>query len=125
VQIFLDLCIPAGAEDWFERAVDCAAFLAWSVVQKEARVRFRTQEFDVCVPAEADVYTILKYLALVLPKAITALVDPGDEDSYAVVFTARPKDLEEAGWTDALVLGPADLPVTGVPTELDKPAARP
>jgi uncharacterized protein (DUF58 family) len=110
VAVFLDLDAGPGHEEWFEHAVDCAAFIVWNVIQKEARVRFRSQEFDISIPAEGDVYTILKYLALVSPKPATSLGDPGDEDSYAVVFTTRPESLADGGWGDALVLGLGAFP---------------
>ncbi|MCW5981743.1 MAG: DUF58 domain-containing protein [Bryobacteraceae bacterium] len=109
VEIFFDLYAPPAHKDWFERAVDCAAYLTWTVMQKEARVRFRTEEFDAAIPAEGDVYTILKYLALVSPNPTATLIEPGDADSYQVVFTVRPEHLDP-GWSDALLLGPGAFP---------------
>jgi uncharacterized protein (DUF58 family) len=123
VEIFLDLSTPDEFHEWFEQAVDCAAFLCWNVVQKEARVRFRTQSFDVCVPAEGDVYTILKYLALVSRQASSTLISPGDEESYTVVFTTQPDSLQPAGWSDALVLGPGTFPFIDAPVRtFDSPS---
>ena len=110
VEIFLDLNTPARFEEWFEQAVECAAFLSWNVVQKEARVRFRTQSFDMSVPAEGDVYMVLKYLALVSRQDGSRLISPGDEESYTVVFTTHPESLQGAGWSEALVLGPGTFP---------------
>ena len=66
VVIYFDLDVT-DAEAWFESAVDCAAFLAFRLAERGAQVRFRTQEFDVSLPEEGDIYTILKYLALVIP----------------------------------------------------------
>ena len=67
VLIYLDLDVPFGAEDWFESAIECAAFLAYQLSLGETRVRLKTQEFDVTLPEPGDIYTILKYLALVSP----------------------------------------------------------
>ncbi len=52
---------------WFELAVECSGFLAFRLAERGARVRFRTQDLDVTLPDEGDIYTILKYLALVCP----------------------------------------------------------
>ena len=106
VEVFLDLETPPAHNDWFEQAVDCCAFLTWQAAQREARIRFRTQEFDLCLPAEGDVYAVLKYLALVSPQQGRDLIDPGDEDSCRVVFSTRPEGAEEAGWGGALLLQP-------------------
>jgi uncharacterized protein (DUF58 family) len=113
VEIVLDLDVKQEQKEWFENAVECCAYLAWRVLLREARVRFRTQRFDVTVPAEGDVYTILKYLALVSPLPDKGAIEPSDEDSYLVVFTSHRERLEEAGWQNALVLGPDSLPFRG------------
>ena len=65
VAFFLDLDVPRSQAAWFESAVDRCAFLAWNMSQRGSRVRFCTQEVDWQLPEEADVYTILKYLAIV------------------------------------------------------------
>src|SRR5258708_776967 len=67
VELYLDRDIRSGAEPWFEEAIDCCAFLAWRLSQQGAGIRFQTQDFRVRIPEEADVYTMLKYLALVYP----------------------------------------------------------
>ncbi|MCP5120791.1 MAG: DUF58 domain-containing protein, partial [bacterium] len=113
VEVFLDLDVPPARNEWFEQAVDCCAFLVWRVALRDARVRFRTQDYDCCLPAEGDVYTILKYLALVSPRRGRSLLDPGNEDGYQVVFSARPREVAEAGWFDAVVLGPDGFPFAG------------
>jgi uncharacterized protein (DUF58 family) len=113
VEIFLDLDVAAAHEAWFEKAVDCGAFLAWRVSQREARVRFRTQDFDLCLPAEGDVYDVLKHLALVSPQQAGSLLEPGDADSTQVVFSTRPEQAAEAGWFDALLLHPGAFPFSG------------
>jgi uncharacterized protein (DUF58 family) len=110
IEIFLDLDVPPEHPDWFERAVDCCAFLVWRVSLREARVRLRTQDYDCCLPAEGDVYTILKYLALVSPRPGRRMIEPAEENGYQVVLSARPERALENGWADALVLGPGELP---------------
>jgi uncharacterized protein (DUF58 family) len=105
LELFLDLEAPDEHREWFERAVDCCAFLCWRISERGARVRFRTQEFDIAAPMEGDVYTILKYLALVEPKRARSMVAPGREDSIQVVFSLSPGRVVDAGWHDAHVVG--------------------
>ncbi|MEO7649920.1 MAG: DUF58 domain-containing protein, partial [Bryobacteraceae bacterium] len=109
VEIFLDRNIPPGDDAAFERAVDCCAFLTWRLARQDAGVRFQSQEFSVRVPEESDIYTILKFLALVYPIAGKVMEPPVDESSFQIVFSADPQRLEAAGWTPSRVLRPADL----------------
>jgi uncharacterized protein (DUF58 family) len=109
VVVALDLDAPEEQGEWFERAVECAAWLVWHLAESGARVRFRTQEYDRMIPVEADAYTILKYLALVERKRATALTPVNENESVRVVLSASPARLSEAGWLDARILGPADL----------------
>lgn len=108
VEIFLDLDVPPEARDWFERAVDFAAFLAWRLVEREARLRFSTQEFKTSVPATGDIYTILRYLALVAPRPGRPPAGPDEEHSYRLVFTARPEHFRDR-WTSARIVDPGVL----------------
>ena len=109
VEMFLDLAVPLGLDEWFERAVECAAFVAWRLAAQDAGVRFRAQGYDVRIPEEGDIYTILKYLALVRPRAGQQPEPPLDETSYQIVFTADPASFVDLGWTSGRVLGPAQL----------------
>jgi hypothetical protein len=43
--------------------VDCCAFLAWRLAGKAVGIHSRTQDFNLRLPEEGDIYTILKYLA--------------------------------------------------------------
>jgi len=111
VELFLDLEIPEAARPWFEKAVECAAYLCWQLAARGGRIRFRTQEADHMLPAEGDIYTILKYLALVEPRAVPAggpmkeiPFAPGQEDSIQVVITASPRRLAKAGWSPVCLL---------------------
>jgi uncharacterized protein (DUF58 family) len=108
VEIYLDCDIAPGAEPWFEEAIDCCAFLVWRLSQQGAGIRFQTQEFQIRVPEEADVYTILKYLALVSPLQGKAPEPPVDEQSFQIVFSSDPNGVEAAGWTPARLLRPGD-----------------
>jgi uncharacterized protein (DUF58 family) len=111
VLIYLDLDVPFGAEDWFESAVECAAFLAHQLSLGETRVRLKTQEFDVTLPEPGDIYTILKYLALVSPMRGKLPEGPDEASSFQIVFTAHAGRMSALGWgkdesVGARVLGP-------------------
>jgi uncharacterized protein (DUF58 family) len=90
VVVCLDLDIPPGAEDWFESAIECSAFLTFELAGRGARVRFVTQGLDVTIPDDADIYTILKYLALVSPMKGTPPVGQIEKD-FHIVFTQNPQ----------------------------------
>jgi uncharacterized protein (DUF58 family) len=91
VVICLDLDIPPSAEAWFESAIECAAFLAFELAERGSRVRFVTQGVDVTIPDEADIYTILKYLALVSPLKGTPPLGSFEKD-FRIVFTQNPQN---------------------------------
>ncbi len=99
VEILLDLDIPPEGADWFESAVDCCAYLSWEIARRGARLRFRSQDADILLPGDGDVYTILKYLALVSPSRRKAPPAPDDPNSYQIVFSAAPERMEALGWT--------------------------
>lgn len=70
VQLTLDIERRGeGFDAWFEEAIEGCAYLAWHLTQRGARVRLRTQRIDLRTPEDGDVYTILRYLALVEPLA--------------------------------------------------------
>src|SRR5208283_4527099 len=68
VALFLDIDASDNHDEWFERAVDCCAYLAWTMSRRGASLRFVTQDVELRCPDETDVYAILKYLALVFPR---------------------------------------------------------
>jgi len=117
VELMLDLNVPAGLNDWFEHAVDCAAYLSWSLAQDGIRLRLRTQDVDLHVPGEADVYAILKYLALVAPvfgKLPNVVHDP---NRFQIVLSAQPSRFKDGVTLDGVrLLGPDELPVVGSAT---------
>ncbi|HUA86686.1 MAG TPA: DUF58 domain-containing protein [Bryobacteraceae bacterium] len=98
ILIYFDLDIPFESEAWFESAVDCAAFLAFHLAAQGAAVRLASQDFDLSLPDEGDIYTILKYLALVSPKRGRLPVGPDDPDSFHIVFSANPERMSALGW---------------------------
>jgi hypothetical protein len=57
-----------------------------------------TQEFDVSLPEEGDIYSILKYLALVSPRRGKAPTAPDDPSSFQVVFSSNPARMSALGW---------------------------
>lgn len=98
VAFFLDLDTPSAQAAWFETAVDRCAYLAWNFSERGSRIRFCTQEVDWQLPEEADVYTILKYLAVVAQRAGKRLAAPQDRNVFHIVFSAAPERLAAAGW---------------------------
>jgi len=112
IEIFLDLDVPAEHREWFEQAVECCAFLVWRVSLREARIRFRTQDFHCFFPVEGDAHQVLRYLALVPPRRMKQMVEPVDQDACQVVFSARREEVLDSNWQDALILGPGDFPFT-------------
>jgi uncharacterized protein (DUF58 family) len=117
VEIFLDRDIPPELDAWFEHAIDCCAFLAWRLSSQGASIHFRSHGFAFRQPEEGDIYTILRYLALVYPQPGDGPEAPLDETSYKIVFTPAPRPFSEAGWADARVLAPDVLPVPAPKTE--------
>ncbi len=119
VLIYFDLDVSLEAEPWFESAVDCCAFLAFRLAERGAHVRFETQDFDVSLPEEGDIYNILKYLALVAPRCGKACSIPDDPSSFHLVFSVNPARMSALGWgagdsRGARLLGPdafKDLPL--------------
>jgi uncharacterized protein (DUF58 family) len=98
IAIYLDLDVPPQHAAWFECAVEQCAFLAWNLSQEESRLRFRTQEVDWHLPDLADVYTILKYLAIVSPRHGRPLAPSNDRNVFHIVLTPSPQRCVEAGW---------------------------
>ena len=98
VAFFLDLDVAPALASWFESAVDCCAFLAWNLSKGESRLRFATQQVDWRIPEQADVYTILKYLAIVSASQGRTLAPSNDRNVFQIVFSASPDRLTEAGW---------------------------
>jgi uncharacterized protein (DUF58 family) len=111
VEIFLDRAVPPDHAAWFERAVNCCAYLAWRLVrQQEADLRFRSQGFRLRVPEEGNVYEVLRFLALAGPARDPEPPAPLDESSYQIVFSALPQRFQSLNWPQARVVGPGSPP---------------
>jgi uncharacterized protein (DUF58 family) len=111
VEVFLDRDIPHSLDAWFEHAVDCCAFLVWRLSSQGASIHFRSNGYLFRQPEEGDIYTILRYLALVYPQGGNVPEAPLDETSFKVVFTPSPRKFADSGWLAARLLTPDDLPV--------------
>ncbi|MEO8028799.1 MAG: DUF58 domain-containing protein [Bryobacteraceae bacterium] len=92
VVLVLDLNVPHDSDEWFEKAVDCCAFLAWHIASRGARLRLVTQRRETRLPEDGDIYTVLRDLALVQPQAGGSLPAhlANDTSSYQIYFSARP-----------------------------------
>jgi uncharacterized protein (DUF58 family) len=111
VELFLDRSVPRELDAWFEHAVNCCAFLAWNLSSKGASIHFRSNGYQFRQPEDGDIYTILKYLALVYPQISGAPDAPFDDSSFKIVFTPSPDAFQQAGWLEARLLGPELLPI--------------
>jgi uncharacterized protein (DUF58 family) len=111
VEIFLDRDVPLELDPWFEHAVNCCAFLAWRLAASGAAIYCRSQGTNLRIPEDGDIYTILKFLALVTPLRGETPQPPADENSFKLVFTAAPEKFADAGWMAARMLSPGSLPV--------------
>lgn len=93
VEIVLDLAIGVGEMAWLEEVIDCCAYLGWSLSERRAPFRFRTQLCDLRIPDEAEVYDILRFLALAEPLyAASNVPDPqfaSNSDEALVVYFSR------------------------------------
>lgn len=98
VLIYLDLDVAHAHHAWFEDSVDCAAYLVYQLADRRRKVQFRTQEIDLHVPDQCDVYTILKYLALVDRKPGAAPGIPDKTNQYQIVFSADAARMAGLGW---------------------------
>lgn len=113
VHIYLDL--DTSDHEWFEKAVECCAFLSWRVFDRDARLRFQTQNFDARVPEEGDAYTILKYLALVQPARRAVPPALGGENCFQLVFTTSPQRFLDRGWQPACIVDSFAGPAAAAP----------
>jgi hypothetical protein len=84
----------------------------WRLSNQGAAIHFRSNGYQFRQPEDGDIYTILKYLALVYPQRSDAPEGPLDETSFKIVFSPSARSFQEAGWAGAKVLGPETLPVS-------------
>jgi uncharacterized protein (DUF58 family) len=101
VLIYFDLDASADQDAWFETAVNCVAFLAYQLAGLGRRLRLRTADLDVTVPFHGDVYTILRYLAVVTRRPGVHPGLPDQTEQYQIVFSADPARMAALGWGSA------------------------
>lgn len=110
VEIYLDRRIEPGQQQWFERAVESCAYIAWYLSHAEADIWFRSQRFSMFLPDQGEIYDILRFLALVEPVIAFAgdrsAEPPVDASSLQIVFSARIEDFTESGWDVARAFHP-------------------
>ncbi len=114
VVMYLDLDVSNSDRQWFERAVECCAFLLVRLAGAGVQVRFRTQELDLTIPLETNVHAVLKYLALVEPMRGRMPSPPDHTSGFDLVFSADPGRMASLGWgageeRRARLLGPGEL----------------
>ncbi len=109
VEVFLDRDVHSELDPWFEHVLNCCAFLAWNLSSRGVSIHFRSQGYEFRQPEDGDIYTILKYLALVYPQASLAVEPPLEENSYKIVFTANPQRFLDAGWMGSRLFTPEVL----------------
>ncbi len=129
VEIYLDR--SAGAPPaWFERAVECCAFLAWELSRQNVTVCMLSQGFRATCPLDDSVYTILRFLAFAQPQETRKPLPDGDDTTFQILFSAAPEKVLDDGWRPARVLdchvfgadGP-DNPADGFDDQPDDDAA--
>jgi len=115
IEIFLDLNVPPALGEWFERAVETCAFLAWRMAERGARIRFGTQEFDVSIRKAATSTASSGTWRWFHPGRRKPAISPLDEESCQIVFTAAGEGLmAEAGWGQARIVGPDSRSILGL-----------
>ncbi len=104
VEIYLDRAGAAPAE-WFEKAVECCAFLVWELARQNLTVALFSQGFRARFPEEDEVYTMLRFLAFAEQINNRRILPSGDQASFRILFSAAPEDLLADGWSPERVLG--------------------
>jgi uncharacterized protein (DUF58 family) len=122
VEIFLDRNAGAPPE-WFEKAVECCAFLVWELARQNLTVSVLSQGFHARSPDEDDVYTILKFLAFVEPQPNSRQLPPSDGARFQILFSTAPESFLDAGWRPARILGLDAFPAHSLPGTGSEPDA--
>jgi uncharacterized protein (DUF58 family) len=122
IEIFLDRNVGPALDAWFEHAVACCAFLAWRLSTQGIAIHFRSNGYLFRQPEDGDIYTILKYLALVYPQRFRGTEAPHDDASFKIVFTPSPRIFLDSGWAHARLLSPDVLPAPPPGPESSRPA---
>ena len=113
IALCLDLDAREADVEWFERAVSCAAFLAWRIHERGARLLFFTQEYSCETPDDGAVFEILGYLATVKPRR-GKLDPPAAGLAFRIALTSSPGRLVSEGWDPVnpltMIVGPNGEP---------------
>ncbi len=89
VEIVLDLDVPESEKTWLEKSIECCAYLSWSLHERNAPFRFRSQLCDLEYSRSSDVYAILRVLALAQPSGFSAPLELNENNRMCVVFSLR------------------------------------
>jgi uncharacterized protein (DUF58 family) len=100
VHIVVDLYTGALGMPWLERALETAAWLSARLEETGVSYSVRTQERVLEVPREGDLYTVLRFLAVVEPTPFgerhgLERAMPAEGDGYVIVLTADPARVPE------------------------------
>lgn len=93
VHIILDLYVSAEGSQWLEHALETVSWLCTELEAKNVPYSLRTQERTISVPSGGDLYSVLRYLAIV---ESTPFGSGGDlerlipQDDEAIVFVLTP-----------------------------------
>lgn len=101
VYIFFDLQGEPG--EAFEHAIECCAWLVWSLSSQPVRIRFQTQKHDVGFPDQVDAFQILHELTLAEPVKTAEVPEAGSDDPD-ILFSFAPDRFQAAGWLAARVV---------------------
>ncbi|HYZ85130.1 MAG TPA: DUF58 domain-containing protein [Bryobacteraceae bacterium] len=104
IHLLLDLRVEASEAAWFEAAVDYCAFMVWRLSEQHTRIRFVTQHFDRTVPDETDVYTVLRYLARVVPDRHVTFPPIDVSADMHIAVCSSPERLAGTPWATARVV---------------------
>lgn len=93
VHIVLDLYVGEAGIEWLEQALETAAWLCARLEETGVSYSLRTQERVIEVPLDGDLYTVLRYLAVVEPTPVSERdglrrVMPAEEEGHVIVLTA-------------------------------------
>lgn len=107
VHIVLDLYTGPAGIAWLERALETAAWLASRLEDANVEYSLRTQERILEIPRDGDLYTVLRYLAVVEPTPFGELdtirrVLPAETEGFIIVLTSDPSRVPA---TTGLVVG--------------------
>lgn len=95
VHIVIDLFVGDAGMPWLERALETAAWLSARLEEAGVSYSIRTQERMVEVPRDGDLYTVLRYLAVVEPTPFGEQhgldrTMPPEGEGFVIVLTSLP-----------------------------------